>query len=111
MPNAKRVYGVMKVHGLLLQCHTDAIDTRRHDGRVAVEQSNLSRCSDCDNREKVRVAFALDCCADPDPLSQVHAANIYVSLLCASTVPKQGSPARPQPNAGLAPAAPCRPPS
>jgi len=66
-PNVKRVYRVMKVHDLLLQRHTGASDTRRHDGRVAVEQSNLRWCSDgfeigCDNREKVRVAFALDCC-------------------------------------------------
>jgi len=66
-PNAKRVYRVMKVHGMLLQRHTGAIDTRRHDGRVAVAQSNLRWCSDgfeigCDNKEKVRVAFALDCC-------------------------------------------------
>lgn len=57
-PNAKRVYRVMKVHGRLLQRHTGAIDTRRHDGRVAVEQSNLRWCSDgfeigCDNKEKV----------------------------------------------------------
>lgn len=37
-PNAKRVYRVMKVHGMLLQRHTGAIDTRRHDGRVSVEQ-------------------------------------------------------------------------
>ncbi|MBA8882181.1 putative transposase [Phyllobacterium myrsinacearum] len=66
-PNAKRIYRVMKVHGLLLQRHTGATGTRRHDGRVAVEQSNLRWCSDgfeigCDNKEKVRVAFALDCC-------------------------------------------------
>lgn len=66
-PNAKRVYRVMKVHSMLLQRHTGAIDTRRHDGRVSVEQSNLRWCSDgfeigCDNKEKVRVAFALDCC-------------------------------------------------
>ncbi len=52
---------------MLLQRHTGAIDTRRHDGRVSVEQSNLRWCSDgveigCDNKEKVRVAFALDCC-------------------------------------------------
>ena len=45
-PNAKRVYRVMKVHGLLLQRHTGAIDNRRHDGRVAVAQSNLRWCSD-----------------------------------------------------------------
>lgn len=66
-PNVKRVYRVMKVHGLLLERHTGAIDSRRHDGRVAVAQSNLRWCSDgfeigCDNKEKVRVAFALDCC-------------------------------------------------
>lgn len=66
-PKAKRVYRVMKVHGTLLQRHTGVLDTRRHDGRVAVEQSNLRWCSDgfkigCDNKEKVRVAFALDCC-------------------------------------------------
>lgn len=45
-PNVKRVYRVMKVHDLLLQRHTGASDTRRHDGRVAVEQSNLRWCSD-----------------------------------------------------------------
>lgn len=45
-PNAKRVYRVMKVHGMLLQRYTGAIDTRRHDGRVAVEQSNRRWCSD-----------------------------------------------------------------
>lgn len=46
----------MKVHGMLLERHTGA-----------VEQSNLRWCSDglevgCDNKYKVRVAFALDCC-------------------------------------------------
>jgi len=66
-PNVKRVYRVMKVHGVLLERHTGAIDSRRHDGRVAVAQSNLRGCSDgfeigCNNKEKVRVAFALDCC-------------------------------------------------
>jgi putative transposase len=52
-PNAKRVYRVMKLHGLLLQRHTGAIDSRRHDGRVAVEQSNLRWCSDCCDREAI----------------------------------------------------------
>jgi len=67
LPNHKRVYRVMKVHGLLLQRHAGGAETRRHDGRIAVAQSNLRWCSDgfelgCDNGEKVRVAFALDCC-------------------------------------------------
>ena len=42
-------------------------DERRHDGRIAVDQRNRRWCSDgfeigCDNGEKVRVAFVLDCC-------------------------------------------------
>ncbi len=66
-PNAKRVYRVMKVHNLLLVRHTGVAKDRLHDGRVAVERSNIRWCSDgfeigCDNKEKVRVAFALDCC-------------------------------------------------
>ncbi len=66
-PNAKRVYRVMKLHNLLLVRHTGAVDDRLHDGQVAVERSNIRWCSDgfeigCDNKEKVRVAFALDCC-------------------------------------------------
>lgn len=66
-PNPKRVYRVMKVHGLLLQREGERGEERRHDGRVAVDQPNTRWCSDgleiaCDNGEKVRVAFALDCC-------------------------------------------------
>lgn len=65
--NRKRVYRVMKAHGLLLQRHAGGVDDRRHDGRIAVAHSNTRWCSDgfeiaCDNKEKVRVAFALDCC-------------------------------------------------
>src|SRR5262249_3834668 len=42
-------------------------DERRHDRRVAVDERNRRWCSDgfeigCDNGERVRVAFALDCC-------------------------------------------------
>ena len=66
-PNHKRIYRVMKAHGLLLQRHAGGNEERRHDGRIAVARSNLRWCSDgfelaCDNGEKVRVAFALDCC-------------------------------------------------
>lgn len=65
--NVKRVYRVMKVHGLLLQRYSGAGLERRHDGRVAVDQSNTRWCSDgfeipCDNGDRVRVAFSLDCC-------------------------------------------------
>jgi putative transposase len=66
-PNPKRVYRVMKLHGLLLQRHGGGTEERRHDGRIAVDTRNTRWCSDgleigCDNGEKVRVAFALDCC-------------------------------------------------
>ena len=62
----KRVYRVMKVHGLLLQRHAGG-EERRHEGRIAVDARNTRWCSDgleigCDNGERVRVAFALDCC-------------------------------------------------
>ena len=65
-PNHKRVYRVMKVHGLLLDRHAGGVE-RRHDGRIAVDARNRRWCSDgfeicCDNGERVRVAFALDCC-------------------------------------------------
>src|SRR5262249_43253131 len=64
--NHKRVYRVMKVHGLLLDRHAGGVE-RRHDGRIAVDKRNRRWCSDgfeigCDNGERVRVAFALDCC-------------------------------------------------
>ena len=77
-PTPKRVYRVMKVHGLLLQRDGEHHEERRHDGRVAVEQRNTRWCSDgleiaCDNGEKARVAFALDCCADASAAAEVHA--------------------------------------
>jgi putative transposase len=73
--NRKRVYRLMKKHGLLLQKHAGGQEERPHDGRVAVDQSNLRWCSDgfeitCDNAERVRVAFALDCC-DREAMSHV----------------------------------------
>lgn len=74
-PNAKRVYRVMKVHGLLLQRHVGGAETRRHEGKVAVATRNTRWCSDgleiaAENGERVRVAFALDCC-DREAMSYV----------------------------------------
>lgn len=65
--NRKRIYRIMKVHGLLLQRHAGGVEARHLDGRVAFNHSNTRWCSDGfeitgDNKEKVRVAFALDCC-------------------------------------------------
>ena len=66
-PNVKRVYRVMKVHGLLLRRHAGGREERRHEGKVAVGTRNTRWCSDGleigrENGERVRVAFALDCC-------------------------------------------------
>ena len=74
-PNPKRVYRVMKLHGLLLQRHSGCGEERRHDGKITVQSRNTRWCSDgleigCDNGEKVRVAFALDCC-DPEAMGYV----------------------------------------
>ena len=57
----------MKTHGLLLQRHSGVGIERRHDGHVAVEHSDARWCSDgfeigCDNGDRVRIAFTLDCC-------------------------------------------------
>jgi putative transposase len=65
--NVKRVYRIMKVHGLLLERHTGTGGERRHDGRVAVDRPDTRWCSDafeigCDNGERIRIAFTLDCC-------------------------------------------------
>ena len=65
--NVKRVYRMMKANGLLLERHTGNGEERRHDGRVAVDRSDIRWCSDgfeigCDNGERVRIAFTLDCC-------------------------------------------------
>jgi len=73
--NAKRVHRVMKAHGMLLWRHAGGPQARRHDGTIAVATSNLRWRSDgfelaCDNGEKVRVAFALDCC-DREAISWV----------------------------------------
>ena len=65
-PNHTRVYRVKKAHNLLLDRHVGGVE-RRHDGRIAVDERNRRWCSDgfeigCDSGERVRVAFALDCC-------------------------------------------------
>lgn len=64
--NAKRVYRLMKKHGLLLARHTGRRRPRKHDGSVVTPHSNMRWCSDvleftCWSGEVVRIAFALDC--------------------------------------------------
>jgi transposase InsO family protein len=64
--NVKRVYRVMKKHGLLLERHSGRRRPRAHDGQVVTIRSNCRWCSDvleftCWSGEVVRAAFALDC--------------------------------------------------
>ncbi|HAW0947504.1 TPA: IS3 family transposase, partial [Escherichia coli] len=65
--NAKRVYRIMRQNALLLERKTAVPPSKRaHTGKVAVKESNQRWCSygfefRCDNGEKLRVTFALDC--------------------------------------------------
>ncbi len=66
--NAKRGYRIMCQHALLPGRKSRMQPAgRAHTGKVAVSESNRRWCSDgfefrCDNGEKLRVTFALDCC-------------------------------------------------
>ena len=65
--NHKRVYRLMRAHGLLLRrCFGDR-RTRVHDGKVITLKSDLRWCTDVFevrtwNGDRVQVAFVLDCC-------------------------------------------------
>jgi len=72
--NHKRVYRIMKAHGLSLSRYTGR-PIWGHEGTVMTEQSNQRWCSDifevrCDNGQRVRVSFSMDCC-DREVLSYV----------------------------------------
>jgi putative transposase len=63
--NHKRIFRIMKRHGLLLQRYTGRRRGRLHDGKVVVMRSNLRWCSDafeitCWNGDIVRVVFVID---------------------------------------------------
>ena len=80
--NTKRVYRVMRDHGLLLERRRKQPGVaRRYDGRVAVPTSNTRWCSDgfefrCDDGDRLRVTFALDCC-DREAISWVASPDGY----------------------------------
>jgi len=66
--NHKRVCRVMRDEGwLLYRQGQKPLNTRTHEGTGAIKESGKRWCSDelklpCYNGERVRVAFALDCC-------------------------------------------------
>jgi transposase InsO family protein len=64
--NPKRIYRLLKIHGLLLPRYTGR-PTRVHEGSIIMKRSNLRWCSDafeiaCWNGDRVRLAFSMDCC-------------------------------------------------
>jgi transposase InsO family protein len=72
--NHKRIYRIMKINHLLLQKHTGR-PIRSHEGTIITLMSNMRWCSDifeiaCENKERIRVAFAMDCC-DREILSYI----------------------------------------
>lgn len=99
--NAKRVYRVMRAHGLLLARKPRFTrPERRHDGRVAVERSDKRWCSDgfefrCDNGEPLRVTFALDCC-DREAISWAattagHSSDVVRDVMLAAVERRFGT--------------------
>ncbi len=65
--NRKRVYRLMKMHGLILPKSGEKRLNHEGTGQVMTLHSNTRWCSDafeikCWNGEKVFVAFSLDCC-------------------------------------------------
>lgn len=65
--NAKRLYRIMGEYNLLLLQGKPEQPKHEHKGKIAVLESDMRWCSDgfefgCDNGEKNRVTFALDCC-------------------------------------------------
>ena len=64
--NHKRVYRIMKLNHLLLPAYGKK-PTRTHDGKIITLRSNTRWCSDaltlqCQNGDRVFVAFAMDTC-------------------------------------------------
>ena len=72
---------------LLFRQGQKPLDTRKHEGTVAVKEGDTRWCSDglelsCDNGARVWVAFALECC-DREIMSWVSTTKcIDVGLVC-----------------------------
>ncbi|WP_198173324.1 IS3 family transposase [Cupriavidus sp. USMAA2-4] len=104
--NHKRVYRVMREHHLLLRRPGVRRDKRRHDGRVAVDQSNTRWCSDgfefrCDDGTPLRVTFALDCC-DREAISWAattggHSGDVVRDVMLAAVEQRFGTAQAAQP--------------
>lgn len=99
--NVKRIYRVMRDHALLLKRRPAQGELRRHDGVIAVEQSNVRWCSDgfefrCDDGSPLRVTFALDCC-DREAMSWAattggHSGDVVRDVMLAAVEQRFGVP-------------------
>lgn len=64
--NVKRLHRIMNEHNLLLLHYKPEQLKREYKGKIAVVEGDMRWCSDgfefgCDNDEKLRVIFALNC--------------------------------------------------
>ena len=64
--NHKRMYRIMRANHLLLRKHTGR-PLYCHEGTIMTPRSDQRWCSDgfeiaCDNGQRVRIAFSMDCC-------------------------------------------------
>ena len=89
--NRKRIYRLMRIHGLILPKSGEARTNHEGTGKVMTLHSNTRWCSDgfeikCWNGEKVFIAFSLDCCdrevihfvASTSALTQRHIAELII---------------------------------
>jgi putative transposase len=92
---------------LLFRQGQKPLDTRKYEGTVAVKESDTRWCSDglelsCDKGERVRVAFALDCC-DREIMSLMATtkgidAGLVGDLIMQAVEKRFGSNGKPQNN-------------
>ncbi|CAD6557228.1 IS3 family transposase ISButh1 [Paraburkholderia kirstenboschensis] len=90
----------MRDHQLLLRRLGQRRDTRRHDGRIAVDQSDVRWCSDgfefrCDYGSPLRVTFALDC-RDREAISRAattggHSGDVVRDVMLAAVEQRFGT--------------------
>jgi len=90
--NHKRVYRIMRLHGLQLTRHTGRRPDLAHDGKVITLKRNLRWSADgfeiaCSNAETVRVAFALDCC-DREAIGFVASTGGISGLMIRDLMPE-----------------------
>lgn len=88
--NHKRVYRLMRLHGLLLTRAPKKHETPAHSGKIITTESDQRWCGDgfeiaCDNGEKLRVIFVLDCC-DREVISFAASQGGYTAQMAQSVL-------------------------